>query len=277
MNTVSKMAIGLSFATLLAGGIVSGTAVAEDVPGYLTEAGTTVVVPNQYGECWKTSGWTAEDEICECTDRKNSDSDGDGVMDCDDQCPDTPAGVGVNEVGCSIDSDGDGVPDDIDQCPNTPAGVKVDEVGCPLDSDGDGVPDYLDKCPNTPLGAPVDADGCQIDHTVVIQNIEFAFDSAVIEDQFKAELDAVVPRLSNNAKVVAIVVVGHTDSVGAAEYNQGLSERRANAVRDYLADQGVEADKMTAIGRGEEEPIASNATPEGRAENRRVELKIDVE
>ena len=91
------------------------------------------------------------------------DADGDGVPDYLDKCPDTPNGVKVDASGCPLDSDGDGVPDYLDKCPDTPMGVKVDLVGCPLDSDGDGVPDYLDKCPNTPAGVKVDLAGCPLD------------------------------------------------------------------------------------------------------------------
>src|SRR5512133_2347519 len=91
------------------------------------------------------------------------DSDGDGVLDPSDKCPNTPAGVPVDKDGCPLDSDKDGVPDYLDKCPNTPAGVTVGKDGCPLDSDGDGVADYLDKCPNTPAGVKVNADGCPLD------------------------------------------------------------------------------------------------------------------
>ena len=121
---------------------------------------------------------------------QGKDTDGDGVPDRKDKCPDTPTGVKVDENGCPFDTDGDGVPDyqdkcpDVkglaalqgcpdadgdgvadadDKCPNTPAGVKVDATGCPLDSDGDGVADYLDKCPDTPSGVKVDANGCPVD------------------------------------------------------------------------------------------------------------------
>jgi outer membrane protein OmpA-like peptidoglycan-associated protein len=91
------------------------------------------------------------------------DSDGDGVPDYIDECPDTPQGVVVDSVGCPVDSDGDGVPDYIDQCPDTPKDVKVDSVGCPFDDDGDGVPNYIDQCPDTPKDVKVDSVGCPID------------------------------------------------------------------------------------------------------------------
>ncbi|MGE5176025.1 MAG: OmpA family protein [Hyphomicrobiales bacterium] len=91
------------------------------------------------------------------------DSDGDGVYDGLDQCANTPKGAKVDPKGCPMDSDGDGVYDGIDQCPDTPKGAKVDDKGCPIDSDGDGVPDGLDQCDNTPTGAKVDANGCPID------------------------------------------------------------------------------------------------------------------
>lgn len=88
------------------------------------------------------------------------DLDGDGVPDYLDKCPNTPKGAVVGPDGCEVDSDGDGVADSKDKCPDTPPGVKVDSQGCPFDSDGDGVPDYLDKCPNTPRGIIVTPDGC---------------------------------------------------------------------------------------------------------------------
>ncbi len=93
----------------------------------------------------------------------DKDSDGDGVVDRLDRCPNTPKGVKVDEFGCPLDSDGDGVPDYLDKCPNTPPNVKVDSDGCPLDSDGDGVPDYMDICPDTPRGIEVDEFGCPYD------------------------------------------------------------------------------------------------------------------
>ena len=90
----------------------------------------------------------------------NRDSDGDGIADNKDLCPNTPPGVTVDEFGCPLDTDGDGVPDYLDDCPNTPKGMKVDKNGCAIDSDNDGIPDTLDKCPNTPRGMHVNEFGC---------------------------------------------------------------------------------------------------------------------
>ena len=91
------------------------------------------------------------------------DTDGDGVFDKKDKCPNTPHGAVVDEVGCPKDGDGDGVPDGLDQCPDTPAGWPVDAAGCPTDTDGDGVADGKDKCPGTPAGCVADSDGCPAD------------------------------------------------------------------------------------------------------------------
>ena len=117
------------------------------------------------------------------------DSDGDGVPDRLDQCPDTPRGVEVDAQGCPLDSDGDGVPDYMDQCPDTPRGVQVDAKGCPLDSDGDGVPDYMDKCPGTPKGTPVDVNGCPL-VGVRVEGDEWHVEGAVLFDLNK---DAIKP------------------------------------------------------------------------------------
>lgn len=115
-------------------------------------------VPDKLDECPNTPKGCLVDEVgC------SIDSDGDGVCDGLDQCPNTPRGCKVDINGCPIDSDKDGVCDGLDRCPDTPEGIKVDAKGCPLDSDGDGVPDYLDKCPDTPKGCKVDEDGCPID------------------------------------------------------------------------------------------------------------------
>jgi len=136
------------------------------------------------------------------------------------------------------------------------------------DSDNDGVCDSVDKCPNTPAGDRVGPYGCSCDVTV---RTHFAFDSAELTAEDKATLDKVAARLQE-LHFVEGVANGHTDSVGDAAYNQKLSERRAQAVVDYLAAKGVAPGRIKAVGYGETKPIADNATEEGRAQNRRVTL-----
>jgi OOP family OmpA-OmpF porin len=201
------------------------------------------------------------------------DSDGDGVVDSLDQCPGTPAGVKVDAKGCPLDSDGDGVTDDKDKCPGTPAGAAVDETGCELDSDGDGVVDRLDECPGTPKGVQVGIRGCPIADVVTLKGVNFESNSDVLRPGAASVLDQVVGALEKNP-TIKIEVGGHTDSVGAADYNQGLSERRANTIRDYLINAGISGDRMTVRGYGESAPIADNSTAEGKAQNRRVVLTI---
>lgn len=203
------------------------------------------------------------------------DSDGDGVADYLDKCPGTAAGVVVNADGCPLDSDGDGVADYKDKCPNTPQRVSVNAHGCPLDSDGDGVPDYVDKCANTPRGTVVDENGCAV--KLAILYVHFAFDSAQIlmnQGDTAANLATAIQVL-NERPSERVRLVGHTDDRGAAVYNQGLSERRAAAVRAYLmSNGGIDGNRMTIEGRGEAQPALSNQTSEGRAQNRRVELEL---
>jgi OmpA-OmpF porin, OOP family len=200
------------------------------------------------------------------------DADGDGVPDSADKCPNTPVGVKVDATGCPLDSDGDGVPDLRDKCPNTPVGVKVDATGCPLDSDGDGVPDYKDQCPGTPPGVKVNQLGCPKREPIVLKGVNFAFDSAELTQQSLTILDGVAEILTKHPDL-KITIAGHTDSVGTADYNKKLSQRRTESVRSYLISRGVNAANLTAVGFGEEQPIASNDEAEGRAKNRRVELQ----
>ena len=203
------------------------------------------------------------------------DSDGDGVPDSIDECPNTPIGVEVDEKGCPIDSDGDGVPDYLDKCPNTPKGCKVDKNGCPIDSDRDGVPDCLDKCPNTPRNTKVDKNGCPPvgEELLILHGIKFGFDSAKISDDSEAILEVAVTTLKKNPKM-KVEIEGHTDSIGTAEYNLGLSQKRADAVQDHLISEGIGAERLQAVGKGEADPLVSNELKEGRAKNRRVEFVV---
>jgi OOP family OmpA-OmpF porin len=143
------------------------------------------------------------------------------------------------------------------------------------DDDGDGVPNSRDKCPNTRPGAKVDSNGCEIIESITI-NLdvdEFDFDSATLKPEMEAALDDVAARVSASTGDETLSIVGHTDSTGPEAYNQGLSERRAQSVADYLAAQGVDSSRMTTSGMGETSPIADNSTREGRAQNRRVEIQ----
>jgi OOP family OmpA-OmpF porin len=178
------------------------------------------------------------------------------------------------------DSDGDGVPDIKDDCPNTPRGATVDARGCPHDSDGDGVWDGIDQCPNTPRGTEVDAKGCPIKKALfepekrklILEGVNFEFDRAKLLPESYAVLDRVAASLKDWPEI-RVEVGGYTDSKGSDGYNRRLSERRAQAVRDYLISKGIGASRLSAKGYGESDPIASNDTEAGRAKNRRVELK----
>ncbi len=208
------------------------------------------------------------------------DSDGDGVYDGIDQCPDTPKGAKVDSKGCPMDSDGDGVYDGLDKCPGTPKGAKVDKDGCPLDGDKDGVYDGLDKCPDSAPGAKVDANGCEIkkeevikvDETIILENLYFDTNKSNIDNQDAAILDKWVNVLKENPKMEAMIM-GHTDSDGAESYNQKLSQSRADSVMAYMVSKGIDKTRLTAKGYGESQPIAPNTTKDGKAKNRRVELK----
>ncbi len=133
-----------------------------------------------------------------------------------------------------------------------------------LDTDGDGVVDSRDKCPDTPRGAIVDHSGCWAFHGVF-----FDFNKATIKDRYSSMLKNVVKVMNLNPDLT-IRVEGHTDNIGSAAYNQKLSERRAQAVKKRLVEMGIAPSRMTTKGFGFSEPVASNATEAGRAENRRV-------
>ncbi len=175
------------------------------------------------------------------------------------------------------DFDEDGVPDHLDKCPTTPKGCVVDKDGCPLDADVDGVCDGLDECPDTPLGTAVDEKGCPIKpETVALswaEGLTFALGSATLTPQAESVLDGLVD-LANKHPDTVVEIGGYTDSTGSAVFNQRLSEQRAMAVRNYMVLKGVPPDRLIAVGYGETNFVATNDTPEGRQQNRRVEFKF---
>ncbi|MDH5642827.1 MAG: thrombospondin type 3 repeat-containing protein [Gemmatimonadota bacterium] len=212
------------------------------------------------------------------------DDDGDGVVNDLDQCPGTPAGTTVGVNGCPLDDDGDGVTNNIDQCPGTPAGTQVDGVGCPvsLDDDNDGVMNNVDQCPGTPAGTSVDDIGCpvlfQMDESnqreapLVLEGVTFATGSSRLTPNSSFVLDQVAQSLMAYPDV-RVEIGGHTDDTGSLSTNRELSLARAQSVMAYLASQGVPPGQMEARGYGPDQPVATNTTAEGRAQNRRVELK----
>ena len=205
------------------------------------------------------------------------DPDGDGVAGEMDKCPTVAS---TEPDGCPAnDSDKDGIVDDQDKCPET-AGVAPD--GCPPDADGDGVIDANDKCVNEPetQNGYQDADGCPDEvpvevkkFTGAIKGITFRTGSSRIAKASNATLDEAVEVLKQYPEL-KLEIGGHTDSAGAESTNQRLSQRRADSVKAYFVSHGIDAERLTAVGYGESQPAADNATRAGRAQNRRIEFKL---
>ncbi len=269
----------VTVAALAMSGLLAAGEAGAEYPGYAQDSQEDAY-KNPYGECWRVPDSPAEGPVPGC--EGFSDSDGDGVPDDRDKCPNTPKGVAVDADGCPVDgdSDGDGVPNDRDRCPDTVKNCPVDEHGCAIDSDGDGVPDCIDKCLDSPRGVKVDKRGCEIVEDLVLTGIggpNFAFDSAALTDKAKSWLDERIgnyKRAVQKDRIAEIRVIGHTDSRGDEQYNLVLSERRANAVARHLVDNGIPARLIVVEGKGESQPVASNNTEEGRARNRRVEIDV---
>jgi outer membrane protein OmpA-like peptidoglycan-associated protein len=237
------------------------------------------------------------------------DSDDDNIADGIDKCPDSPSGVLVDAVGCPRDSDADGIADGLDRCSATPRGAVVDALGCPGDEDADGVLDGLDRCPRTSIGAPVNSRGCAsgqqgrrpvaappVDTTppppatpppqaaiperapppsgapVVLESVTFESGSARLRQGSYVELDSLAEVLLANPKL-RVEIGGHTDNSGIPADNQHLSTLRAEAVRNYLVAKGVPFQQMVARGYGSTLPRTPDTTPQGKAANRRVEVK----
>jgi outer membrane protein OmpA-like peptidoglycan-associated protein len=214
------------------------------------------------------------------------DRDGDTVADQDDVCPDTfgEASLTVSRRGCPSDRDGDLIADVDDRCPDE-KGVATPDLarfGCPLDTDADGFADAVDACPNekgeanedaTKVGCPraVRVEGTQI---VILQSVNFATGSDVINANSFTLLEQVAAVLAEHPEIVRVAVDGHTDNAGITKANITLSEKRSVSVVTWLVDHGIDARRLEARGFGPRRPIATNGTPEGKAKNRRVEFQI---
>ena len=209
------------------------------------------------------------------------DADGDSFLDAEDACPDV---AGTAPDGCPIvDSDGDGYLDPDDACENEPG---VDPDGCPpRDPDNDGFFGDDDTCPNEPetFNGFTDDDGCPDElpeevkkYTGVIEGILFATGKSVIRSKSFPLLDEAVKVLTDYP-ALKVEISGHTDSRGNHDKNVQLSKDRAEAVKTYMVDKGIDASRILTRGAGPDEPVGDNATKEGRAQNRRIEFKLLTE
>jgi outer membrane protein OmpA-like peptidoglycan-associated protein len=220
------------------------------------------------------------------------DKDRDGILDETDKCPDDPEDKDAfeDEDGCpDPDNDGDGVLDAADKCPTEKEDLDdwEDQDGCPEpDNDHDGILDGKDECPVEPetINGIKDQDGCPDEGEAkvkitkskieILDKVYFRTGSATIKSKSHNLLKQVASVLQANPQITLIRIEGHTDSQGSAKGNQSLSERRAKSVLKYLTRQGVNATRLVSEGYGEEKPVDTNDTREGRENNRRVEFNI---
>ncbi len=235
----------------------------------------------QFQGCPDTDGDGIQDSQDECVDQAGPaqfqgcpDTDGDGIRDKDDACPDV-AGL-ANLQGCP-DKDSDGIADKDDRCPEV-AGPR-ENGGCPWpDTDGDGVLDKDDLCPEV-KGTSANRGCPEVTEEVMKRLNDYA--RTILFNSGKATFkDETLPVLQNMQRIfkeypqARFSIEGHTDSDGSNALNQTLSENRAAAVRNYLIENGIAADRLMSTGYGETKPIASNKTAKGKAQNRRVEVKL---
>ena len=263
------------------------------------------------GLSWYFGGWSDSDDdgIRDSEDRcptrredfdgfedndgcPDPDNDQDGILDVNDNCRQQPEDFDgyQDEDGCpDPDNDQDGIRDSADECPDQAEDMDgfEDQDGCPdTDNDGDGILDEEDECMNEPetFNGYQDKDGCPDeaprvnvrDNTpTVLRGVNFPSGSTQLTQNAKRIIDAVVETLLDNREM-RIEIGGFTDSRGDSNYNLQLSQKRANAVKEYIVRQGIEANRIVAVGYGEQEPIAPNTSLEGRAKNRRIEIiRID--
>ncbi len=197
------------------------------------------------------------DPSVQCADGIDNDNDGLTDFPADSGCESAQDMTEGNaQCGDRADNDGDGFIDMADQ-------------GCADPQDND----ETDPCREPVEGQPITLDGCGVGDVVVLHGVYFDFDKATLTANARIVLETVADALKKYP-MIKVEIGGHTDSRGSEAYNQQLSERRAEAVRQFLSSKGIDAARMTAVGYGESRPVAGNDTDEGREQNRRVELTI---
>ncbi len=220
------------------------------------------------------------DDKATCDGCPQLDADNDGIKDDKDKCPKNPEDMDgfEDDDGCpEKDNDNDGIPDDKDECPNKAEDEDgfEDKDGCPdVDNDGDGVLDVNDKCPT--VKGTEENNGCPKTEEIkrgrlVLTGVNFQSGKAILTQNSYKILDRVYESLAEWSNV-ELEIQGHTDSQGSSEYNRNLSQKRAESVKFYLVEKGIDSSRLNAVGYGEEYPIADNSTAAGREKNRRVEL-----
>lgn len=232
-----------------------------------------------FSGCPDSDGDGIEDAMDDCPDvtglpllKGCPDKDGDGITDSKDKCPSVK---GLPELGGCPDGDGDGIADADDKCPAAKGTKEMN--GCP-DSDGDGIADPDDKCPlvagiKENKGCPAVKEETLKVFTQALTGILFETGKDVIRPSSFSILNDVVKIMNDNPEY-NLEINGHTDNVGDDSKNLDLSQRRADAVKKYLADKGIAASRLTSKGYGETMPVADNNTAAGRTKNRRVEFKV---
>ena len=233
----------------------------------------------QFNGCPDTDGDGIQDSEDKCPNEAGlakfngcPDSDGDGFIDSEDMCPNE---AGLEQFNGCPDTDGDGVMDSQDACPNE-AG-PIENKGCPVkDTDGDGVPDDQDKCPNvvgssSNYGCPVVTEEVQKQITDLARAIYFTTGKDSFTDETQIRLEG-IDKILEEYTTSQFIVEGHTDSTGSDKINNELSQKRADAVMNYLIENGFPAENIKAVGYGSSKPIGDNNTSKGRQANRRVEI-----
>ena len=173
----------------------------------------------------------------------------------------------------SLDTDNDTISDAKDTCPGTVSGAEVGQDGCELDKDGDEIVDRLDLCPDSLEQSDISPFGCSKGVPIILSGIYFSGGNTDLSPASRSYLDKVAAIL-DLYKDIRFEVAGHTDNIGETGRNLTVSKKRAEAVSNYLIEAGIEADRIVTVGHGPDNPVADNTTVEGRAANRRVELKV---